>query len=660
MKETLTYTSKSFTNLTITDSLFRLTRPIQSKIVDKVLEVGEIWTFNGNYTVNQADLNSNGEGDGFINNTAAINSDELGLKIDSAEVPVEQNPAYSIEKTIVDVAGKGPEGNVTAAEDVIAYQVNVINDGNVDLTNLNVTDSLISLSEPTKSNDNDTVLNVGESWTYFGNYTVSQEDINSNGTVGDGFINNNATVYGNYTVTEIDTNNNNTVIAYSEELEPQNATVQVPLKRSPNYSIFKSVIAPDENGDCIVNSPGDEIPYRIVVKNEGNTDLTNVTVIDEMIDLAEQIEVLNPGDIWAYTGIYTLTSDDINNGNGNITNNATVICNELPEESSSVETPIDQKTELSIYKTVIGIDDAGDFIINQPGDIINYQIAVKNNGNTDITGVSISDPLIALTEPTGDHTDLGILNPGELWVYTGDYVVTQEDIDSNGDGDGFIENTATVSYNENELGESSSIVLPIIQIPPTVITPEPNNSKVLPIANFSANPTSGYATLSVQFTDSSQNAVSRSWDFNNDGTADSSEVNPVYKYTTPGTYTANLTASNANGTNFTTKTITVLKVTSSSSGGSSHKSSGSSGAVVVSNSTVSPTGKTNATGNATVTQAQNNTPVEQNTESTAANVEQTPEQNTTGTPAKESKGIPGFEIVCGITGLLAVFLFRRR
>ncbi len=41
-----------------------------------------------------------------------------------------------------------------------------------------------------------------------------------------------------------------------------------------SYSIFKSVIAPDESGDCIVNSPGDEIPYRIVVKNEGNVDLT--------------------------------------------------------------------------------------------------------------------------------------------------------------------------------------------------------------------------------------------------------------------------------------------------------------------------------------------------------------------------------------------------
>ena len=50
-----------------------------------------------------------------------------------------------------------------------------------------------------------------------------------------------------------------------------------------SYSIFKSVIDPDESGDCIINSPGDEIPYRIVVKNEGNVDLTGISVNDPMI-----------------------------------------------------------------------------------------------------------------------------------------------------------------------------------------------------------------------------------------------------------------------------------------------------------------------------------------------------------------------------------------
>jgi PKD repeat protein len=82
---------------------------------------------------------------------------------------------------------------------------------------------------------------------------------------------------------------------------------------------------------------------------------------------------------------------------------------------------------------------------------------------------------------------------------------------------------------------------------------------ILPVANFSTSVTSGYAPLSVQFTDLSQYAASRSWDFKNDGIADSSIVSPVYTYITPGTYTASLKASNANGTNSKTATINVLK-----------------------------------------------------------------------------------------------------
>ena len=37
------------------------------------------------------------------------------------------------------------------------------------------------------------------------------------------------------------------------------------------------------------------------------------------------------------------------------------------------------------------------------------------------------------------------------------------------------------------------------------------------VTDFSTNVTQGYAPLSVQFTDLSQNATSRAWDFNNDG-----------------------------------------------------------------------------------------------------------------------------------------------
>jgi S-layer protein (TIGR01567 family) len=91
-------------------------------------------------------------------------------------------------------------------------------------------------------------------------------------------------------------------------------------------------------------------------------------------------------------------------------------------------------------------------------------------------------------------------------------------------------------------------------------TIEENNSSVLPVADFSTNVTSGYAPLPVLFTDLSQNTTSRSWDVNNDGIEDSNETSFVYEYASAGTYTAKLTAINANGTDTETTTITVEKI----------------------------------------------------------------------------------------------------
>ncbi len=72
-----------------------------------------------------------------------------------------------------------------------------------------------------------------------------------------------------------------------------------------------------------------------------------------------------------------------------------------------------------------------------------------------------------------------------------------------------------------------------------------------PVANFTANVTSGITPLSVNFTDLSTNEpTSWEWDFGNGDI--STEQNPVYTYSEAGTYTVNLTATNAGGNNTTT------------------------------------------------------------------------------------------------------------
>jgi PGF-pre-PGF domain-containing protein len=75
-----------------------------------------------------------------------------------------------------------------------------------------------------------------------------------------------------------------------------------------------------------------------------------------------------------------------------------------------------------------------------------------------------------------------------------------------------------------------------------------------PVADFSASPASGSVPLSVQFTDlSTRGATAWEWDFNSDGTVDSTEQNPVYVYTSQGTYSVTLNAINGTSRGTATK-----------------------------------------------------------------------------------------------------------
>ncbi|MDD1687852.1 DUF3344 domain-containing protein, partial [Methanoregula sp.] len=76
----------------------------------------------------------------------------------------------------------------------------------------------------------------------------------------------------------------------------------------------------------------------------------------------------------------------------------------------------------------------------------------------------------------------------------------------------------------------------------------PGTTTIAPVASFSANMTSGTVPFTVAFTDASTNSPTAwSWDFNNDGTVDSTTQNATYTFLSAGTYTVNLTATNTAG-----------------------------------------------------------------------------------------------------------------
>jgi PKD repeat protein len=80
----------------------------------------------------------------------------------------------------------------------------------------------------------------------------------------------------------------------------------------------------------------------------------------------------------------------------------------------------------------------------------------------------------------------------------------------------------------------------------TLVCPGP------PVANFSASPLSGGVPFTTHFTDLSQAASSWAWQFGDSGT--SAEKNPTHTYTSMGTFTVTLTATNEFGSDSEVKT----------------------------------------------------------------------------------------------------------
>jgi PKD repeat protein len=87
------------------------------------------------------------------------------------------------------------------------------------------------------------------------------------------------------------------------------------------------------------------------------------------------------------------------------------------------------------------------------------------------------------------------------------------------------------------------------------------NPCIAPTANFVGSPTSGYAPLTVNFTDqSSGSPTSWSWNFGDGGT--STAQNPSHTYTSAGTFTVSLTVTNSCGSDGETKTGYITVTTS--------------------------------------------------------------------------------------------------
>src|SRR5690625_3092718 len=223
---------------------------------------------------------------------------------DCTFTPVPQEPAIAVVKTH-DLGSIPSDGCYDiGVGDEITYTFEVTNEGNVSLTDIDVTDVLSDISSPSldkgDDNNNDT-LDVGESWTYTAVYTVTQEAIDT------GRITNRATVEG------MAPDGSKVSDPSGSGVDNDDETV-IELCQSGDMEMIKDGDFNDANGDGVANV-GEDINYSITVNNIGNVNLKDITISDPKVGgNIGMVHELAPSTDSILSFTYTLTQMDIDSG----------------------------------------------------------------------------------------------------------------------------------------------------------------------------------------------------------------------------------------------------------------------------------------------------------------------------------------------------------
>ncbi|MFV0564282.1 MAG: gliding motility-associated C-terminal domain-containing protein, partial [Flavobacteriaceae bacterium] len=340
--------------------------------------------------------------------------------------------------------------------DHVSYAITVANTGNVNLTNITITDINADTGRiANQTGDNgDSILNVGEFWTYAATHTITQGDLDA-GQVNNLAVGSGTTPKGN-TVTDESTDPTDVNV----DPDCKDCSTIVQLNQKPALSLKKDGVYEDTNANGIIDL-GDRALYTFTLTNTGNVTVTNLVILDALFSpstLEVVPSVLEPGQSVSVAASYTLTQADIDLGA--VYNIADVTGldpkGKVVTTTSEDPTPVDKNGPyndagcdkctviplpinpgIALIKTANFNDENNDGHA-QVGETISYSFYVTNTGNVTLNGIVINDPLVLVK-----GGPISLL-PGESdsTSFSAIYAITQSDIIA-----GSVSNQATVTGN---------------------------------------------------------------------------------------------------------------------------------------------------------------------------------------------------------------------
>ena len=378
------------------------------------VEPGATVTTTATYTIKEADILA-----GEFTNKVTATIDKLVKEATETVETENLDTTLSVKK---EITNKPADGRAFKLDETIEYKITVTNEGNASFSNVKVVDEKTGLNETIE------LLAVGESREFKTTHVVSEEDI----------------VAGSYT---------NTVTAAADPIDdpkdPENpktpedddevTTGSEPddpnppiVEKDAHLTITKETEGKPADGEAY--KLGEEITYKITVKNDGNVTVRDITVTDELTGDKWTIDSLGVNKTKEFTAKHAVTEEDILAGS--VVNVATATGTAQggdPEvDPGEDEEPVEDKNgNLVIEKVVTSETPEGGYKL---GDTVEYKITVTNDGNLTITDIEVEDSL------TGETWFLEALAPGASKDFDTTYTVGEKDVEA-----GKIVNTATAA-----------------------------------------------------------------------------------------------------------------------------------------------------------------------------------------------------------------------
>ena len=318
VNETITYTftvynlgSATLQNITINDPLVN----VVGGPITLAPQTSDATSFTAVYPITQIDIDN-----GFVENQAIVSGFTLlgqqvqDLSDDNSEfeddptiTPLCQGASIALIKTGRLSNDQNGNGCIDLGDE-ITYDFFVYNTGNVELTNIHITDPLPGLV--LSGGPITLAAGASDSVEFSGVYIVTQGDIDA------GNVTNQATVFGTPAIgTEVsDLSDDDSIL--------ENDPTVIAACNSESIYVEKSGVWNDTNGDGAAQA-GETISYRFTIENTGLVTLFNITLDDPLLgglipgpDSGDDNSNnnLDVDETWVYTAVYTITQADVDAG----------------------------------------------------------------------------------------------------------------------------------------------------------------------------------------------------------------------------------------------------------------------------------------------------------------------------------------------------------